>query len=195
MNRVNKKRKLENYLRRPYLRVVTPDEETGTFTAEILEFPGCIAQGNSVKEVYSRIENAAMSWIDAALDSGHEIPEPVSTNEFGGKVLLRLPRSVHRQITLTAERENTSLNQFILSAISEKLGAVNLYEKLIENIERRTQQIAIQTAIQITQCYRVASAPWEKEPIINIKEVQNYAGNEERRLFISGSRRGPAQIQ
>ena len=64
----------DDYLKEPYTRVVTPDWETGTYTAQILEFPGCVAQGDTVVEAYELLEAVALSWIEAALDLGQQIP-------------------------------------------------------------------------------------------------------------------------
>jgi len=109
-------------LRAPYSRVVIPDQETETFTARILEFPGCVAQGDSVEDAYNRLESAAEAWLEAALDLGQEIPDPLEEQIYSGRVLVRLPKSLHRQATETARRDATSLNQFILTAVAERVG-------------------------------------------------------------------------
>lgn len=64
-------------LKRPYRRVLIPDEESGTITAWIEEFPGCIAQGDTPAEAYRRLEAAAESWVEAALEMGQSIPPPL----------------------------------------------------------------------------------------------------------------------
>jgi len=129
----------EEYLRLPYTRKIIPDEESGTYSAEIDEFPGCIAQGDTAKEAYEKLEEVAVSWIGAALDLGQEIPPPSTVQDYSGRFALRLPKSIHRQASLVADKEGTSLNQFIVSALSEKLGATNLYEKLTQRILEITQ--------------------------------------------------------
>jgi predicted RNase H-like HicB family nuclease len=118
------------FLKKPYTRTLIPDNETGTYTAQILEFPGCVAQGNTPAEAYGRLEAAAESWIEAALEMGQEIPEPASDAQFSGRFALRLPRGLHRQAAQMAEWEGTSLNQFITTAIAEKVGAVTAYRGL-----------------------------------------------------------------
>jgi predicted HicB family RNase H-like nuclease len=130
-------RSLKDYLKQPYSRVVIPDEETGTFTGQILEFPGCISEGNTLQETYERLEETALSWIEAALDLGHDIPEPICTSEYGGKVALRLPKSLHKEAVLAAERDGTSLNQFIMMAVAERVGTSKFYNQLAEKLERR----------------------------------------------------------
>jgi predicted RNase H-like HicB family nuclease len=122
------------YRKQPYTRIITPDSETGTFTAEILEFPGCITQGDTIEETYERLERVAESWIGAALNLGQTIPPPSIIQGAGGKIALRLPKSVHQQLIVISEREGTSLNQYILSAISEKIGATNMSNEIIQKI-------------------------------------------------------------
>ena len=49
---------------------------------------------------------------------------------------MRLPRSIHRQITKMAERDATSLNQFLVAAISMRVGAEDAYTRIAERLER-----------------------------------------------------------
>lgn len=125
--------KIDEYLKKPYSRILTPCEESG-FTAEILEFPGCFAEGETAGKAYEALERAAKSWIEAAREQGQEIPEPINNQGYGGKIALRLPRSIHRQAVRMAERDETSLNQFLLGAISTRIGAEDFCNNLIERL-------------------------------------------------------------
>ena len=49
---------------------------------------------------------------------------------------LRLPDSVHRHIREIARREGVSINQFISSAVSEKISAIMTEEYLLERARR-----------------------------------------------------------
>lgn len=122
--------KVSEILKRPYQRVLIPDEESGTFTALIAEFPGCITEGNTPGEAYRSLEEAAESWLEAALESGVPIPEPESESEYSGKVVLRMPRSTHRRAAQAAARDGVSLNTFLVSAVSEKLAQSILREEM-----------------------------------------------------------------
>jgi predicted RNase H-like HicB family nuclease len=123
------------YLKSPYARIVIPQED-GTFFAEILEFPGCFTEGTTPDEAFRNLEEAAKAWIESTLDHGQEIPPPSTNEGFSGKLILRLPRSVHRRATRMAERDRTSLNQFLVAAIAERLGAESLYRRMIEGFYR-----------------------------------------------------------
>jgi predicted RNase H-like HicB family nuclease len=125
------------YLQAPYSRVVIPDQETGTYTARILEFPGCVTQGDSLVEAYERLESAAEAWIGAALDMGQDIPAPAEEQSFSGRILVRLPRTLHRRAAELAEGDSTSLNQFIVAALAERVGAKSILAALTDRRERR----------------------------------------------------------
>jgi len=49
---------------------------------------------------------------------------------------LRLPDSIHRHIKQIAEREGVSINQFISSAVSEKISAILTEEHLAKRAAR-----------------------------------------------------------
>lgn len=122
---------VEEYLKAPYARIVMP-EGNGSFVAEILEFPGCLAQGDTAQEALANLERAAKGWIEAALEQGQEIPPPTTNQGFSGRLALRLPRSLHRQATLLAQRDGTSLNQFLVTAVAARVGAEDIFGKIAQ---------------------------------------------------------------
>lgn len=138
---------MAEYLKEPYARILIPDEQGG-YSAEILEFPGCFAEGETADETMQALERAAESWMQAALDQGQEIPSPFMNQGYSGKVALRLPRSVHRKAVEFAARDGTSLNQYLLSSISAGIGAGEMYTHLVNQLtETITKKIEDYMAI------------------------------------------------
>src|SRR5438128_12498600 len=80
----------KDYLKEPYARILIPEED-GRFSAEVLEFPGCYAQGDSAGEAFGNLEKAAIAWIEVCLAQGQEIPPPSSNQGYSGRVALRMP--------------------------------------------------------------------------------------------------------
>ena len=110
------------YLRLPYSRIVVADD--GAYRAEILEFPGCVAIGDTDIDALKSLSEVAESWIEAALEMGQEIPPPLESSQgYSGKLVLRMPRSLHRKAALVAQREGVSLNQLIVNGLAEHIGA------------------------------------------------------------------------
>jgi predicted HicB family RNase H-like nuclease len=89
---------------------------------EILEFSGCIATGDTPDEALSSLEEVARDWLTVALEQGQFIPEPVENTEFSGRLVLRLPKSLHKKATRIAERDGVSLNQLIVMSLAEQVG-------------------------------------------------------------------------
>lgn len=119
------------YLARPYSRILIPQED-GRFSAEVLEFPGCFAEGADPKAAYANLEVAAESWLLACLANGTPVPPPLTNYEVSGRFALRLPRSLYLRASKAAAREGISLNQYVTTAVAEKLGAHDATRKLDE---------------------------------------------------------------
>jgi predicted RNase H-like HicB family nuclease len=139
MQKVTISKRAEKYLGEPYARLLIPNERGG-YTAEILEFPGCISEGRTADEAVQNLNDAAKSWVEASLEDGREIPSPASNYDHSGKVALRMPRSLHRQAAQMAERNSSSLNQYLVAAVAEQVGAGELYTRLIEKVEEFVQK-------------------------------------------------------
>ncbi len=125
----------ERYLAQPYARILIP-EASGGVSAELLEFPGCFAEGETANEAFANLEKAASSWIEVALSQGQEIPLPSASYGYSGKLVLRLPRELHRLASQKANRDGVSLNQCLVTAIAAWVGADNLYQRLVDRLER-----------------------------------------------------------
>lgn len=108
-------------LQRPYSRLLIPDE-SGSYTAEIFEFPGCMAVGATAAEALENLEEVAIDWVAAALEQGQDIPEPMEATDYSGKLVLRMPSGLHKRAAMCAEREGASLNQFIVTCLAEAIG-------------------------------------------------------------------------
>ena len=53
-----------------------PMEEGGGFLATAPDLPGCMSDGATPEEAVSNIRDAIATWIEAARDLGHEVPQP-----------------------------------------------------------------------------------------------------------------------
>jgi predicted HicB family RNase H-like nuclease len=118
---VERKMETAEILKKPYARVVVPETD-GSFTAEILEFPGCVASGDSAAEAFAALEDIASDWIAASLEQGQAIPEPLDHSKFSGKLVVRMPKGLHKRAAQMAQRDGVSLNQFIVTCIAEEVG-------------------------------------------------------------------------
>jgi antitoxin HicB len=98
------------------------DDGHDGWVAQVEELPGCISQGATPDEAVENLREARAAWIDAALEEGRDIPAPKALTRYSGRFLVRLPESLHAQLARLAEAEGTSLNQFVLAALSGAVG-------------------------------------------------------------------------
>jgi predicted RNase H-like HicB family nuclease len=97
------------------------DEDDG-FIAEALDLLGCSAFGRTQNEALTELETAISAWIEAAKAAGNSVPQPSKPAEeenYSGKVLVRMPRTLHAQIARSAKSDNVSLNQYIVFLLTQ----------------------------------------------------------------------------
>lgn len=111
------KQPLEYYLNLQYPVTLYPDREGG-YVAQIKDLPGCLTQGETLEETMTNINEARELWIETAYESGDEIPLPSTEENYSGKLLLQMPKSLHQRLAEEAERENVSLDRYIVFLLS-----------------------------------------------------------------------------
>ncbi len=112
---------VDEYMRRPYLMEVVWDEDY--WAATFPELPGLVAAADTWGELAQKVQDAKASYFEAALERGLPIAEPGGSSEpASGRVLLRLPKSLHRQAARAAARDGVSVNTFLVSAVARELG-------------------------------------------------------------------------
>ena len=112
---------VEYYMKLPYNYIVQPvkDESGEYFYARVLELDGCQSTGETFEEAYESLKEAMEGWIETKLEGGFEIPLPVKHDDFSGKFIVRIPKSLHYKLAVEANREGVSLNQYALYKLSK----------------------------------------------------------------------------
>ena len=114
-------RTVEDYMGMPYTFEMWRAPEGG-WVVRVKELTGCVSQGETAEEALAMIQEAMEGWLEAALRRGFDIPEPRPEEDYSGKFVVRVPRSLHRELVATADREGVSLNQYINVALAESVG-------------------------------------------------------------------------
>ncbi|MGB7538236.1 MAG: type II toxin-antitoxin system HicB family antitoxin [Anaerolineales bacterium] len=119
------RKSIEYYMGLPYKVEVYPDEEGKGYAALIPDLPGCMTSADSLAELWPMIEDAKRLWLEVALEDGIPInePKPVEVEQFSGKFVLRLAKTLHRQLSHRAEAEGVSLNSLVVTLINQSMGS------------------------------------------------------------------------
>ena len=109
---------LNEYMQLPYRMEIVPDVEEGGYAVTFPELPGCITCGETLEQAVRNATDAKKAWLEAALDEGITIAMPDELNEYSGQFKLRIPKSLHRQLSEHSKREGISMNQYCLYLLS-----------------------------------------------------------------------------
>jgi antitoxin HicB len=115
-----KRNKVKEYLSKPYARELIRNED-GTWYARVVELKGCMTEGDTEEEALEALGDAMKAWLEVAIEDKEPIPEPLESRAYSGKFVVRVPRTMHRDLTKRAEIEGVSLNQFVLTALAKEV--------------------------------------------------------------------------
>src|SRR5579863_7035786 len=147
---------LDHYLNLKYPIELVEDEES--FVASIPDLPGCFSYGDSVEEAIANLNATRRLWFQGAIESGAPIPEPTCVEDFSGKFVLRIPRTLHCSLDRESKKQGISLNQYLVHLLSERHCAHALNKKLEVLLKVTT------AAVQTTESEPGWNWPEETDP-------------------------------
>lgn len=111
----SKIKNIEYYMALPYRIEIIPDKDEGGYTAKFPDLPGCLTCSESLEDLIANANDAKKAWLEAAIDEGISIAEPDDADdiaEYSGQFKIRMPKSLHRSLSLHAKSEGISMNQY-----------------------------------------------------------------------------------
>ena len=117
----DQRKPLDHYLGLSYPFQAIADEGGG-WTVFFPDLPGCLSEADTPDEIGLMADEARRLWIETEYERGSDIPLPSMPGEYSGRFNLRIPKSLHRKLAETAEREGVSLNQLVTSLLSDSQG-------------------------------------------------------------------------
>lgn len=117
MNKTTKKQSRSKKTNLPkadqYLYSVGWSEKDDAFVARVAEFPSLAAHGETQEEAMREIKAVVEFVLNDLKESDEPIPEPFGKRSFSGRLVLRMPEYMHRQLALEAMQQGISLNQLL----------------------------------------------------------------------------------
>ena len=109
---------LDEYLALPYKIEIIPDLDEGGYVVSYPDLPGCLTCASSMDIALKNAEDAKREWLKAALEENLPIREPDNLTGYSGQFKLRIPKSLHRQLSEHSKEEGISMNQYCLYLLS-----------------------------------------------------------------------------
>ncbi len=81
--------------------------------------PGCLSAGETIDEAVANAEDAKREWLAAAIEDGYPINEPDDIENYSGQFKIRIPKSLHKSLSVHAKEEGVSMNQYCMYLLSK----------------------------------------------------------------------------
>ena len=120
---------IEEYMKLDYLFVVVPFSESDFkgYRAFLLDIPAIESIGSTPEEAISDLGNVKKEWFAFAIEKSIPIPEPNTdfpqALSYSGRITLRMPKSLHRQVSERAILNGVSLNAYLNEVIQRGMNA------------------------------------------------------------------------
>jgi antitoxin HicB len=117
------KKQLKYYMNLPYTMTIKyHPEQGGYYVASYIELPDLSMTGSTPEEAVKELLAEKPEWFETCLKLDIPVPLPVEPQKYSGKIVLRIPPSLHESLIRIAELEGISLNQYMLATLSRALG-------------------------------------------------------------------------
>lgn len=96
------------------------------FEARVSELPDVVEYADSFDEAYALAIDTIETTAAIFEEQGKTMPEPmIPADDYSGRVMLRLPKSLHRALAKAANSEGVSLNQHLTNVLNYYSGYAN----------------------------------------------------------------------
>lgn len=157
------------------------DEEDSLFVIEFPDLPGCHAHGATPDEAYKNAQGAKREWIRVCIEQGFPIPKPAAPAEHSGRLLLRLPPTLHSMLSDRAKSEGVSLNKYVVHLLSSGVTSDQASERLKSlQDEIRGLQIRLSTLARLVK--DLAAGSIQRRPALLFLSNESLGQNVDVRL-------------
>lgn len=122
------------------IEVFWSDEDEG-YIATVPDLPGCSAFGETMADAASEAADAIDAWLSAAEAAGNPIPAPTNHAEFdaySGKLLLRMPKELHRDLHLGAKHQGVSINAYVCHKLAQRHYHAEAVRDVVKSLQWQT---------------------------------------------------------
>jgi len=142
--------KLQYYLKQPYtIKIDTiSEEEGGGFFASLPQFGtmGITGDGDTIEEAVAMLMAFKEIQFKKFIKENKEIPDATQEKQldnYSGRILLRTPRELHKDIAMGAIKNGVSQNQFANLLLTKAMGNIQStnIEELLKKVNVALNQV------------------------------------------------------
>jgi predicted HicB family RNase H-like nuclease len=99
---------------------VTWSEEDSEYVGLCVEFPSLSWLASAPEGALEGIRRVVADIVADLEATGEPVPEPISTRQYSGRFMVRVPPGVHRQLVLEAAESGVSLNRLVSAKLCQQ---------------------------------------------------------------------------
>ena len=127
------------------------DEDNG-FIATIPGIQGLSAFGTTREEALSELNVSSEAYFESLKKSGRQLPDEEKIITYSGQIRLRMPRSLHADLSNRAKDEGISLNTYIVTLLSER----HIEKNLLKEVTSLRRKLEIMNSRIMTNKYNAS---------------------------------------
>lgn len=98
---------------------ITWSEEDREYIGLCAEFPSLSWLAKTQESALQGIINLVAEVVSDMRANNENIPQPIATKRFSGKLLVRIPPEVHRELTIQAAEAGVSINRIVSAKLAK----------------------------------------------------------------------------
>jgi antitoxin HicB len=91
------------------------------YVAFIEEIPEVSTFGDTIEKAIQELKSVYEGWLEICQSDGYPVPEPIKLEDYSGKFVVRVPKSLHKRLTERAKADKVSLNQEVIYSLTKGL--------------------------------------------------------------------------
>jgi predicted HicB family RNase H-like nuclease len=99
-------------------RVMWSDEDN-EYVGLCAEFPGLSWLDETPEDALKGIRSIVKKCVKDLAQTGEPVPQAITTKQYSGKFMVRVPPEVHRRLVVKAAEEGVSLNRVVSSKLAQ----------------------------------------------------------------------------
>jgi predicted HicB family RNase H-like nuclease len=101
-----------------YTYKITYSQDDKEYVGLCAEFPSLSYLEPNQTKAFTGIQELVKEIVKDMKKENEAIPEPLSTKQYNGKFMVRIPPDVHRDLSILASENHISLNRLVSSKLS-----------------------------------------------------------------------------
>ncbi len=121
------------------------------YVGRVAELPNITAFESTYDDARTIVIDAIQTFKAIAIETDTEfpLPYPALSDEFSGRITLRVPKSLHAKISFNATQENVSVNQYLTTAIATYVGESEGISKIRTMLKGMMEQVVFSASISM----------------------------------------------